>query len=346
MVKTTKHFVKIEDSTKMSSIDSNSVQLIVTSPPYPMIAMWDDMFKNVINIADEDFLKKSILTFKLMHRYLRGVWEECDRVLVDGGFICINIGDAVRTINETFQMFPNHCDIIEYFILKGYSVLPDIHWRKVTNAPNKFMGSGMYPAGAYVTYEHEYILIFRKGSKRIFNEDEKQRRRESAYFWEERNVWFSDLWQLSGVNQKSSIADDRSRNASYPFEIPYRLINMYSIKGDTVLDPFSGFGTTSLAAMASERNSIGLDVSENITTGAINRLNDSKEILNDIIQDRLLKHSAFINTLPEDKIAKCYNNPYIGLVKTKQEKDIIINPIKTIVSKPNYIEVLYGSLSY
>ena len=77
----------------------------------------------------------------------------------------------------------------------GFQSIPLILWRKQTNAPNKFMGSGMLPAGAYVTLEHEYILVLRKGSKREFKKaEEKRNRHESAIFWEERNIWYSDIW--------------------------------------------------------------------------------------------------------------------------------------------------------
>src|SRR5690606_1592163 len=140
------------------------------------------------------------------------------------------------------------------FIRLGFANMPNILWRKQTNAPNKFMGSGMLPAGAYVTLEHEWILVFRKAGKRTFrSEAEKKLRRESAFFWEERNTWFSDLWDLKGVKQKITNSGSRDRSAAYPFELPYRLINMYSVKGDIVLDPFLGTGTTALAAMATER---------------------------------------------------------------------------------------------
>ena len=104
------------------------------------------------------------------------------------------------------------------------------------------MGSGMLPAGAYVTLEHEYILIVRKGSKREFKtEVEKENRRESALFWEERNVWYSDVWtDIKGTEQKLPKAMSRLRSAAFPFELAYRLINMYSVKGDVILDSISG----------------------------------------------------------------------------------------------------------
>lgn len=77
-------------------------------------------------------------------------------------------------LTKNFQLYPNHARIINAFHALGVSNLPNILWRKQTNAPNKFMGSGMLPAGAYVTLEHEWILIFRKGGKRIFKSPENK----------------------------------------------------------------------------------------------------------------------------------------------------------------------------
>ena len=189
----------------MRVVPDSSVHLVVTSPPYPMIEMWDDMFKRQSNkIATALKHQKGIEAFEWMHRELDPVWKETYRILVDGGIACINIGDAVRTVDEDFRLYPNHARILSAMLNVGFSALPLILWRKPTNAPNKFMGSGMLPGGAYVTLEHEYILIVRKGSKREFNRaPEKQIRRESALFWEERNNWFSDVWfGLVGTRQK------------------------------------------------------------------------------------------------------------------------------------------------
>ena len=108
------------------------------------------------------------------------------------------------------------------------------------------MGSGMLPAGAYVTLEHEHILVLRKGNKRNFKTpEEKLRRQKSAFFWEERNLWFSDLWEdLKGTKQNNIDKNIRERSGAYPFELAYRLINMLSLREDKVLDPFLGTGTT------------------------------------------------------------------------------------------------------
>lgn len=336
----TKHEIINGNSNNLSEIETGSVQLIVTSPPYPMISMWDEMFISQdpnIGIAFDD--NDGMKAFQLMHILLDQVWHECDRVLCKNGFVCINIGDATRTINGDFQLYSNHTAIINCFSQMGYSVLPDIHWRKQTNAPNKYMGSGMYPAGAYVTYEHEYILVFRKGGKRTFTGEKKTMRQESAYFWEERNIWFSDLWDLKGTRQ--DIVEDkalRTRSAAYPFEVPYRLINMYSAKGDMVLDPFCGLGTTNYAAMTLQRNSIGVEVDKGISEIAINALSVEPNELNEIIDRRVDKHISFISSLPPEKKERCYNNKHHGfLVKTKQETGIKFQKINSVLKDANKV---------
>lgn len=329
----TTHRVLIANSNNMSGLADQSVNLIVTSPPYPMIEMWDEMFSEQ-DPAIAKCLEKGDgqEAFRKMHYLLNDVWKECDRVLKENGFICINIGDATRTINGDFQLYSNHSKIIECLSDLGYSVLPDIHWRKQSNAPNKFMGSGMYPAGAYVTYEHEYILVFRKGGKRIFKGQEKALRQKSAFFWEERNVWFSDLWDIKGTAQSIiSSKAVRDRNASFPLEIPYRLINMYSAEGDTVLDPFLGLGTTSIACMISNRNSVGVEIDPEIVSLALDNMNISVVSANRYIETRIRNHLDFIKALPQEKKEKCYQNePHGFKVKTRQETAIEIEQIESI----------------
>jgi DNA modification methylase len=288
---------------EMEKIGSGSVQLIVTSPPYPMIEMWDEILGSQNDdIVNAQKAKNGSLSFELMHRELDKIWEQAARVLAPGGFACINIGDATRTIDENFSLYNNHSRIVSAFIKLGFSNMPNIIWRKQTNAPNKFMGSGMLPAGAYVTLEHEWILIFRKGGKRIFKtEEDKELRRESAFFWEERNVWFSDVWDLKGVKQKIEGPESRARTAAYPFELPYRLINMYSVKGDTVLDPFLGTGTTTLAAMASQRNSIGVEIDAAFEQLVDENINIAAPVqLNRYVQNRIERHKLFLHERNDD----------------------------------------------
>ena len=329
----TTHRVLTANSNNMSELADQSVNLIVTSPPYPMIEMWDEMFSEQDpSIAESLNNGNGPEAFLKMHGLLNEVWKECDRVLKDNGFVCINVGDATRTINGDFQLYSNHSKIIECFLALGYSVLPDIHWRKQSNAPNKFMGSGMYPAGAYVTYEHEYILVFRKGGKRVFKGQEKALRQKSAFFWEERNIWFSDLWEIKGTAQSIiSSKTVRDRNASFPLEIPYRLVNMYSAEGDTVLDPFFGLGTTGIACMISNRNSVGVEIDPEIVNLALDNMNISVASANQYIEARIRNHLDFIKTLPQEKKEKCYRNEPHGFeVKTRQETAIEIEQLDSI----------------
>lgn len=335
----TQHKIVTANSYNLSFINDGSINLIVTSPPYPMIEMWDGLF-----ISQDSTIKSDLengcgySSFIKMHNLLNKTWKECDRVLADHGFICINIGDATRTLDGEFQLYSNHSKIIEFFSSLGYSVLPDVLWRKPSNSPNKFMGSGMYPAGAYVTYEHEYILIFRKGGKRTFKGIEKEMRQKSAYFWEERNVWFSDLWEVKGTSQALNYIAARNRTASFPFEIPYRLVNMYSAENDTVLDPFCGLGTTNLACMTASRNSIGVEIDNEIAELARNRLDVSISDLNQIINARISAHLDFIDSLPDEKKEKCYkNNNYQFLVKTRQETEMYLPKLSQLTHNGNII---------
>ena len=341
----TTHKIINANSNDLSCIPNESINLIITSPPYPMIEMWDNIFCKEDYSIEYDLKEgKGGSAFNKMHTILNQVWKECDRVLTKGGFICINIGDATRTLNNNFQLYSNHTKIINFFLNLGYNVLPDIHWSKPTNSPNKFMGSGMYPAGAYVTYEHEYILIFRKGNKRSFSIKEKELRQQSAYFWEERNEWFSDIWKITGTNQTiKNICNTRNRNGSYPFEIPFRLINMYSIKEDTILDPFMGLGTTNLACMVCNRNSIGVEIDTSLTNFVINHLSSqTPKQLNKIIDARISKHELFINNLPIEKFENCYKNEYYNFkVKTKQEIKLRFNYIQNINYNKNIITCDY-----
>ncbi|MBW1893683.1 MAG: site-specific DNA-methyltransferase [Deltaproteobacteria bacterium] len=343
----TTHKVIFDNAVNMEAVKSESVNLMVTSPPYPMIKMWDEIFaqqsslvKKALEKGDGDY------AFELMHQVLDPVWKEVYRVLKYSGFACINIGDATRTINGNFVLYPNHMRILKAALELGFSALPCILWRKQTNAPNKFMGSGMLPAGAYVTLEHEYILILRKGPKREFKkEKDKKIRRESAIFWEERNSWFSDVWfDVKGTPQALNNKDARLRSAAYPFEVVYRLINMYSAKSDLVLDPFLGTGTTTAAAMASGRNSIGYEIDpflKNIVDRIKDTIIDSSK---QIIRRRLARHMEFVVNWLKTKGGLKYDNAHYGFpVMSAQEKELILNdPINITHSDTGFYEVIYS----
>ncbi len=331
----TRHEVLFGDSRDLDGIQNEAVDLVVTSPPYPMISMWDEIFsmqnKRIKeSIANED----GYTSYVLMHEELNKTWKEINRVLKEGGIVCINIGDATRTVGGVFRLYPNHSPILETFLSLGFDSLPTILWRKATNSPNKFMGSGMLPVGAYVTLEHERILIFRKKRKREFVEDEeKDNRMKSAFFYPERNKWFSDVWDdVKGVRQSLKEKGLRGRSGAYPLELPYRLINMFSVKGDTVLDPFLGTGTTTAAAIIAGRNSVGIEKEKEFkniieeTTDYF--INDAENL----IKKRINTYVEFIEQREKGgKVCKYKNIFYSFPVVTRQEQKICFDtPVEKI----------------
>jgi DNA modification methylase len=330
----TRHQIYFQDSRNMEALAPGSVDLVVTSPPYPMIEMWDAMFVDQ-NAEIGHALDKGDgpVAFELMHRQLDAVWQEVWRVLKQGGTACINIGDATRTINGRFRLYPNHSRILNQFLTLGFEALPVIIWRKQTNAPNKFMGSGMLPPSAYVTLEHEYILILRKDPKREFNLDaDKQNRRQSAFFWEERNAWFSDVWMdVKGTAQHLGDRAARLRSAAFPFEVPYRLINMFSVKGDAVVDPFLGIGTTMWAAMTAGRNCVGYEIEEGLRNEIFGIADSIVGYANQRIDRRIQTHVDYVKQNQHPKSGFKYTNAYYNFpVKTRQETQILLNPLMTI----------------
>lgn len=321
----TTHRLIFQDSSKISALDDQSIDLVVTSPPYPMIAMWDEQFV-VMNPEIGPFLEIGDCrsAFEAMHAVLDRVWQELYRVMKEGAYACINVGDATRTINKRFRLFANHSRIQSKLYALGFDILPLILWRKQTNVPNKFMGSGMLPAGAYVTLEHEYILIFRKGNKRVFSTaNEKQIRMLSSFFWEERNAWFSDFWDFKGARQETNNLELRARNAAFPITLPFRLINMYSVFGDTVFDPFAGTGTTTLAAVAAGRNSIGCEIDQSFSEPISKSLLKETMRLNRYNSERIRCHLEFVRKRSAEKEKMKYHNSYFGFpVMTRQEKEL------------------------
>ncbi|MCX6650294.1 MAG: site-specific DNA-methyltransferase [Methanomassiliicoccales archaeon] len=343
MVEPTVHRIIVGDSRDLSALPSGSVDLIVTSPPYPMIGMWDDLFSKLdpeIGTCLTD--KDGNGAFERMHRQLDQVWRNLPRLVRTGGVVCINIGDATRKIGSDFQLYSNHARIISKMRDLGFSELPGIIWSKQTNAPNKFMGSGMLPNGAYVTLEHEYVLIFRKGGKRVFSAEENERRYESAYFWEERNEWFSDIWAFNGTRQVIKDARSRKRSAAYPLELAYRLVNMFSIRDDLVLDPFLGTGTTTMACMAAGRNSVGYELDGTLRPAILESLLSSKDLANELVKGRLQRHREFVGQRKGGMTHE--NESYLVPVVTKQETRIKFRAIDKIELDGDGVHVDYSNL--
>jgi len=261
----TENKIIIGDSRNMKEIKDCSIDLIITSPPYPMVEMWDDMFKT--NGAD---------TYEKMHDYLNEVWKESYRVLKKGGIMCINIGDATRTINGRFKLYPNHSKVIENCEKIGFETLPYIIWKKPTNKPNAFLGSGFLPPNAYVTLDCEFILIFRKDGLRRFKPKD-ERRYMSAFTKEQRDIWFSQIWEIKGARQSNNKV--KRRTAEFPEELVERLIRMFSLIGDRILDPFAGTGTTLAVAKRLGRNSIGYEIDRSFLPIIEEKLKQADNIL-------------------------------------------------------------------
>jgi DNA modification methylase len=270
----TEHKIILANSQQMPELADSSIHLMVTSPPYPMIKMWDTQFAAINpQIAalwtelEADGGEETVTQiYDAMHETLAGTWRETFRVLIEGGIACINIGDATRTVNGKFRLFPNHSRIIEHCEQAGFTTLPYILWKKPTTKPKykgkgAFLGSGFLPPNAYVTLDCEFILLFRKGKLRKFPPN-NPRRYESAFTKQQRDEWFTQIWNVTGTRQTESNLERRT--AAYPDEIANRLIRMFSVKGDTVLDPFLGSGTTTKLAMRNGRNSVGYEADETL----------------------------------------------------------------------------------
>jgi site-specific DNA-methyltransferase (cytosine-N4-specific) len=261
-----------------------------------MIKMWDDQFSKMDpkiaelwKTLEADGRDETVTQiYDSMHENLAHVWKEAYRVLVDGGIACINIGDATRTINGKFRLFPNHARIIEHCERAGFTTLPYILWKKPTTKPKykgkgAFLGSGFLPPNAYVTVDCEFILIFRKGNLRRFARNDDVRL-DSKFTKKERDTWFSQIWTVAGTRQTASQLERRT--AAFSEEIATRLIRMFSVKGDTVLDPFLGSGTTTKAAAKNERKSVGYEFDERLLPLIKSNLYDLGKNANLIVSNR------------------------------------------------------------
>jgi len=310
----TTHEVRVADARELSVPET--VDLVVTSPPYPMVEMWDDCFaaqaptvRDALEEGDGD------RAFALMHDVLDAVWERLADVVREGGIVAINVGDATRNL-EGFQQYPNAAEITRRMRGHGFQTLPDLLWRKPTNSAAKFMGSGTLPTNAYPTLEHEHVLLFRNGGTRSFPPGDETRY-ESAFFWEERNEWFSDTWEIRGERQRLD-GEGRDRSAAFPFEVPYRLVSMFSVYGDTVLDPFWGTGTTALAALVAGRNSLGYERDDELVDGFADAVDEAPALSRDVVTERLDQHRAFA----ADTDTRYEADHYEFGVKTKLERGI------------------------
>jgi len=237
------------DSRNMEELKDESVQLIITSPPYWQLKDYGTGDQIGFNDSYEDYINNLSL-----------VWKECYRVLQQGCRLCINIGDqfARSVYYGRYKIIPIREEIIKFCETIGFDYMGAIIWQKVTTCNTTggatIMGSFPYPRNGIIKLDYEFILIFKKLG--VPPKVDRQIKEQSKLTLDEWNEYFYGHWNFSGERQDKHLA-------MFPEELPRRLIKMFSFVGDTVLDPFLGSGTTCLSAKKLNRNTVGYEINEN-----------------------------------------------------------------------------------
>lgn len=244
----TLHQLILGDARDLSFIETESVHLVVTSPPYWTLKRYNEREGQLGHVADyEQFLAE-----------LEKTWRECYRILTPGGRLVCVVGDVClsRRAFGRHVVVPLHADICVMCRKIGFDNLNPIIWHKIANASfevengTKFLGKP-YEPNAIIKNDIEFILMQRKPG--AYRKPTQRQRDLSRFTKQEFDAWFRQFWTLTGASSKK-------HPAPFPLELATRLVRMFSFVGDTVLDPFCGTGTTMLAAMKCERNSIGVEV--------------------------------------------------------------------------------------
>jgi DNA modification methylase len=238
----------IGDSRFMTEVGDESVDLVVTSPPY-----W--------HIKDYG-VPGQIGYGQSLHEYLRDlyyVWQECFRVLRPGSRLCLNIGDqfARAAVYGRYKVIPLHAEFIAQCEKIGFDFMGSIIWQKKTTMNTSggavVMGSYPYPPNGIIEIDYEFIHIFKKsGKNKKVSKEIKEVSKLTKDEWKE---YFAGHWHFGGAKQLG-------HEAMFPQELPRRLIRMFTFRGDTVLDPFLGSGTTVKVALALGRNAVGYEINE------------------------------------------------------------------------------------
>lgn len=242
----TNHKIINGDSRKMQELEDESIHLIITSPPYWQLKDYGSADQLGFNESYESYINN-----------LNLVWNESFRVLHKGCRLCVNIGDqfARAVYYGRYKVIPIRTEIIKFCESKGFDYMGAIIWQKVTTSNTTggatIMGSFPYPRNGILKIDYEFILLFKKPGNPP--KPTKELKKLSAMTKDEWNTYFQGHWNFSGARQDNHLA-------MFPEELPKRLIKMFSFVGDTVLDPFLGSGTTSLASKNLNRNSVGYEI--------------------------------------------------------------------------------------
>lgn len=265
----TKHILTHGDGRFMESLTPESVHLIVTSPPYWTLKEYRNSDGQMGHIENYDeFLLE-----------LDKVWAHCFRSLVPGGRLVCVVGDVClsrRKNNGRHTVVPLHASIQEHCRKMGFDNLAPIIWHKISNAAyevengSSFLGKP-YEPNSVIKNDIEFILMQRKSGG--YRAPDVARRVLSVISGENHKEWFQQIW--SGLTGAST----RYHPAPYPVELAERLVRMFSFVGDTVLDPFLGTGTTTIAAAKNGRNSLGFEIDEHYFDAAHRRISDETATL-------------------------------------------------------------------
>jgi modification methylase len=258
----------IGDSRAMPEIPAGSVDLVVTSPPYWQI---------------KDYGVTGQIGYgQSLHEYLwdlYSTWSDCFRVLRDGGRMCLNIGDqfARSSIYGRYQVIPLHAEFIAQCQKIGFDFLGAIIWQKKTTMNPTggavVMGSYPYPPNGLVELDYEFIQIFKKpGAGKKVPPEIKQASKLTKEEWKE---YFGGHWLFGGARKVG-------HEAMFPEELPRRLIRMFTFRGDTVLDPFLGSGTTVKIALEQGRNVLGYEINRDFLKIMRQKIGIEDNLFNDI----------------------------------------------------------------
>jgi len=244
----TNHQIVHGDSRQMDLIQDQSAHLVVTSPPYWQLKDYGTEDQIGFHESYEAYINN-----------LNLVWQECYRILEPGCRLCVNIGDqfARAAYYGRYKVIPIRSEIIKCCEALGFDYMGAIIWQKQTtmntSGGGSLMGSYPHPRNGVISIDYEFILLFKKLGKA--NPRSLKLKQQSALTKEEWKTYFSGHWHFGGSKQKGHIA-------MFPEELPHRLIKMFSFKGETIVDPFLGSGTTTIAAANLGRHSKSYEIND------------------------------------------------------------------------------------